>query len=102
MRGRILFVAGLAVGYVVGARAGRPAYEAVVERVHGIAGSDTVQHAGAKAKQVLEETAPGVAGAAEQVAATATAAASAAAEAGAPVDADAQQPGAPAASGSAD
>ena len=88
MRGRILFVAGIAAGYVVGARAGRSAYDSVVERVKGIAGSPTVQKAGEKAKQTLEEKAPKVADAAEKAAATAASAASAAKEAGEASDED--------------
>lgn len=82
MRGRILFVAGIAAGYIVGARAGRSAYDSVVERVKGIAGNPTVVKAGEKAKQTLEEKAPQVADAAGKAAATAASAASAAKEAG--------------------
>jgi hypothetical protein len=88
MRGKILFIAGLAAGYVVGARAGRPAYEAVVERAKSFTSSDRVQQVGEKAKQVLEEKAPAVADAASKVAETTTAAASAAADAGASADAE--------------
>jgi hypothetical protein len=90
---RILFVIGLAVGYVVGARAGRPAYDAVVERVKGAAGSDQAHQVAEKAKQVLEEKAPKVADVAEKAAATATGTASAAKDAGAAADSEtASQP----------
>lgn len=78
MRGRILFVAGIAAGYVVGARAGRSAYDSVVERVKGIAGNPTVVKAGEKARQTLEEKAPQVADAAGKAASTVASAASAA------------------------
>jgi hypothetical protein len=86
MRGKILFVAGLAAGYVVGARAGRPAYEAVVERVQGIAGSDRAKRVGAKAKQTLEEKAPKVADVAEKAASSVSDVAAAAKDAGAAAD----------------
>lgn len=82
MRGRLLFVAGIVAGYIVGARAGRPAYDAIVARVSGTARNPKVQEAGAKAKAAFEERAPAVAERVEQVAATASAAASAAKDAG--------------------
>jgi hypothetical protein len=81
MRGRLLFVAGLAAGYVVGARAGRPAYDAIAERLHGVADSPTVHDATQRAKGVLEDKAPKVAAVAEQVAATTAGAAEAASKA---------------------
>ena len=84
MRGKLLFVAGLAAGYVIGARAGRPAYDAIAERVQGAAASPEVQEVGRKAKETLEEKAPRVAAVAEQVAGTAAGAAEAAAKASTP------------------
>ena len=74
--------AGLAAGYVIGARAGRPAYDAVVERVHGMRESSAVQQVGAKAKETLEERAPQVADVVEKAAGVAAGAASAAKDAG--------------------
>lgn len=81
MQGKLLFVAGVAAGYVVGARAGRPAYDRLTARLRHTAESPAVQQAGAKAKAVLEEKAPGVAGVAGQVAETAVSAARSAADA---------------------
>jgi hypothetical protein len=78
MRGKLLFAAGLAVGYVVGARAGRPAYDALVERVRGGVENPKVQEVAAKAKETLEQKAPQVAAVAEQAAATASGVADAA------------------------
>lgn len=95
MRGRILFVAGIAAGYIVGARAGRSAYDSVVERVKGVAGNPTVVKAGEKAKQTLEEKAPKVADAASKAASTAASAASAAKEAGASSEKDSATDDAP-------
>lgn len=89
MRRRILFVVGIAVGYIVGARAGRPAYDAVVERVKGVSGNPKVQQVAEKAKDTLEEKAPQVAAVAKQAAETTAAAASAAKEAGESADAEA-------------
>lgn len=81
MRGKLLFVAGLAAGYVIGARAGRPAYDAVVERVQGFRANPTVQKVGTTAKEKLEEKAPKVADTLEKAAKTTTEAAQAAAAA---------------------
>ena len=43
MRYRVMFVAGFAVGFVVGARAGRERYEQMVKYGRQVAGSPTVQ-----------------------------------------------------------
>jgi hypothetical protein len=83
MRGKLLFAAGIATGYVVGARAGRSAYDSVVERVKGVAGNPKVKQVGEKAKTTLEEKAPKLADVAEKAASTAAGAAAAASEAGA-------------------
>jgi hypothetical protein len=40
----IIFAAGVAVGYVIGSRAGRGAYEDLRRKWHGFTESDTVQH----------------------------------------------------------
>lgn len=82
MRGKLLFVAGIATGYIIGARAGRPAYDAVVERFQGLSGNPTVKKVGEKAKATLEDKAPKVADVVEKAADTAASAASAASEAG--------------------
>ena len=79
---RLVFVVGIAVGYVVGARAGRPAYDAVVERFRGIAQNPTVVKAGGTAKKTLEEKAPKVAQVVEEAASTVSGAAAAASDAG--------------------
>jgi hypothetical protein len=78
MRGKLLFVAGLAAGYVVGARAGRPAYDAIAERIRGAAQNPTVRQVGRKAKEAVEEQAPQVAAVAGTVAGVASGAADAA------------------------
>ncbi|GAA2753740.1 hypothetical protein [Amnibacterium kyonggiense] len=87
MRGTILFVVGLAAGYVVGARAGRPAYEALTERLGTARDNPTVQRVGETAKATLEEKAPQVADVAEKAASTVQGAAAAAADAAKPADA---------------
>lgn len=78
MRGKLLFAAGLAAGYVVGARAGRPAYESIVDRAKDLGASPAVRQAGAKAKDTLEDRAPKAAHVAEQAATTVTETAAAA------------------------
>lgn len=82
MRNRLLFVGGLAVGYVLGARAGRTAYDAIVDRVQRTKDDPRVQDAAAKAKAAVEERAPEVVAKVEQAASTVSAAAGAAKEAG--------------------
>lgn len=74
MRGKLLFAAGLAAGYVIGARAGRPAYDAIRDRAAALRDDPTVRSAGAKAERKFEEAAPKVAAAAEGVARTGRAA----------------------------
>lgn len=78
MRGKLLFAAGLVAGYVVGARAGRPAYDAIADRVRGGVEDTRVREVAAKAKRTLEEKAPQVAAVAEQAASTASGVADAA------------------------
>ncbi len=43
MRYRVMFIAGFAVGFVLGARAGRERYEQMVKYGHQVAGSPQVQ-----------------------------------------------------------
>ncbi|MGH3738087.1 MAG: hypothetical protein ACRDT6_21125 [Micromonosporaceae bacterium] len=45
MRGRIMFVAGLAIGYVLGSRAGRERYEQLAQVARKVRSSPTVQEA---------------------------------------------------------
>lgn len=80
MRGKLMLVAGFAVGYVIGARAGRPAYDAVVQRARGVVQDERVQRATARAKGAVQDAAPTLAGAAEQTASVVAQAASSAAE----------------------
>ena len=48
---KIVFIAGLAVGYVLGARAGRQAYERIASAASGIWNSKPVQTQVAKAEE---------------------------------------------------
>jgi len=45
MRGKLLFLGGLAVGFVVGSRAGREKYEELVQTARKVRESPTVQEA---------------------------------------------------------
>ena len=58
MRARITFLAGFAVGFVAGARAGRERYEQMVKLARKTAENPTVQHvtraAGAKATELTK------------------------------------------------
>jgi len=102
MKGKLLFVAGIATGYVIGSRAGRSAYTQLMERVKAIRESDPVQHAVGSVQQAVQQKAPGVTAAVSAVAGTASSVADAAASAPAPeeqevstassTDADAEQP----------
>lgn len=78
MRVRLLFIAGIALGYVIGARAGRPAYDALVDRLGAASSDPRVQQAGEKAKAVLEDKVPKAADALGKAASTAAGAADAA------------------------
>jgi hypothetical protein len=92
MRGKLLFAAGIAAGYVIGARAGRPAYDAVLQRISGFTAKPPVVRGAEQAKQTLEDTAPAVADVVEQAASIAAGAAAAAREAGARASEDAPEP----------
>ncbi len=50
MRGKLMFVAGAAVGFVVGTRAGRERYEEMANAARKILASPTVQEAGGAAR----------------------------------------------------
>ena len=81
MKNKALFVAGVATGYVVGARAGRSAYAALAEKVRAARSSDAVQSAVGRVKAVAEERIPGVTSAVSTVTETTASVAEAAASA---------------------
>lgn len=58
MKGKILFVAGLAAGYVVGARAGRQSYEKIKRRADRVWHDPAVQRQVDKAEQFVADKAP--------------------------------------------
>lgn len=58
MRAKLMFVAGAAVGYVVGSRQGRQAYETVKRRARELWGNPTVQKTVSEAQDVMKEAAP--------------------------------------------
>ncbi|MGH3646455.1 MAG: hypothetical protein ACRDTM_04670 [Micromonosporaceae bacterium] len=45
MRGKVMFVAGLAIGYVLGSKAGRERYEQIVRAARKVRSNPTVQEA---------------------------------------------------------
>lgn len=45
MKGKISFLAGMALGYVLGSRAGRGSYEKITASLKGLAAKDSVQNA---------------------------------------------------------
>lgn len=57
MKGKILFVAGLATGYVLGSKAGRQAYERIKSQASGIWESPAVQKTVSQAGTLAKETA---------------------------------------------
>ena len=61
MRGKILLVVGLGVGYVLGARAGRGRYDEIVAKVQGIWNDPRVQKQVNNAGDFVKDKAPGVA-----------------------------------------
>jgi hypothetical protein len=62
MRGKILFLVGLSVGYVLGTKAGRERYEQIRRRAKGVWQSDPVQRQVDRAGEFVRERAPDVAG----------------------------------------
>jgi hypothetical protein len=58
MRGKILFVAGLATGYILGARAGRQSYEKIKSRADQVWHDPNVQRGVTKAEDFVAEKAP--------------------------------------------
>lgn len=72
MKGRLLFVAGIAAGYVLGTRAGRQAYDSLKVRVRTARTNPQVQNVVAKAKDLAEQKAPKLAGVVAGAAGTAS------------------------------
>lgn len=66
MRGKILFLVGLGVGYVLGAKAGRERYEQIRLRAKGVWESPPVQQQVDRAGDFVRERAPDVAGQVEK------------------------------------
>jgi hypothetical protein len=66
MRGKILFLVGLGVGYVLGTRAGRERYEQIRSRAKDVWDSEPVQRQVHRASDFVREKAPEVAGQVEQ------------------------------------
>jgi hypothetical protein len=60
MRGKILFAAGLAVGYVLGTRAGRERYEQLKNAAKGFWNDPRVQHRVDQVEDFVKEKAPEV------------------------------------------
>lgn len=61
MRGRVLFIAGLAIGYVLGAKAGRQRYEQIATAADKLWNSPAVQKPKAELSHFVETNAPKVA-----------------------------------------
>jgi hypothetical protein len=57
MRGKLLFVAGLAVGYVLGTRAGRQRYEQIKLAAKNVWESEPVQWAAGQAQDAVADVA---------------------------------------------
>jgi hypothetical protein len=66
MRGKILFLVGLAVGYVLGTKAGRERYEQIRSRAKGVWESEPVQRQVDRAGDFVRDRAPEVAGQVEK------------------------------------
>lgn len=58
MKGKIVFAAGAATGYVLGSRAGRSAYERIKVRASKLWNSDQVQSGLGSAKSTIADKAP--------------------------------------------
>lgn len=68
MRGKILFVAGIGVGYVLGAKAGRQRYEQIASATEKLWNSKTVAKPRAEVQQFIETQTPKVVDAATDAA----------------------------------
>jgi len=75
MLGRLTFGVGVGVGYVLGARAGRERYEAIMQQVRGVRQRPEVQDAVANVKHQASDAASTAAETAKEKAAAAAAAA---------------------------
>jgi len=58
MSGKLLFLAGLAVGFVVGARQGRGAYERLKARASDLWGDPKVQRGVSRAQETIRDRVP--------------------------------------------
>lgn len=58
MKNKLVLLTGVAVGYVLGTRAGREQYEKIREQAKALWGSPTVQEQVSTAKQTVREQAP--------------------------------------------
>jgi hypothetical protein len=58
MKRKLLFVAGLATGYVAGSRAGRSAYTTLAEKLRAARESEQLQSVVGKVKEVAQERVP--------------------------------------------
>jgi oxygen-dependent protoporphyrinogen oxidase len=58
MRGKLVFVTGAAIGYVLGARAGRRSYEKIAARASAIWNDEKVQKTVSDAQSFVKEKAP--------------------------------------------
>lgn len=61
MRGKLIFIVGLGIGYVLGARAGRQRYEQIASAAEKLWNSPAVQKPRAEISQFVETQAPKVA-----------------------------------------
>ena len=66
MRGKILFLVGLGVGYVLGTKAGRERYEQIRSRAKDVWESEPVKRQVDRAGEFVRERAPEVAGQVEK------------------------------------
>lgn len=71
VRGRLLLIAGLITGFVLGSRAGRRAYDQLRTRAQSVSRNPAVQSTVAKARDLARQRAPKLTGAASAVAETA-------------------------------
>jgi type IV secretory pathway TrbL component len=71
VRGRLLLIAGLITGFVLGSRAGRRAYEQLRSRVRDVGRTPAVQSTVSKAREFAQQRAPKLTGAVAGVTETA-------------------------------
>lgn len=73
---KLTLLTGVAIGYVLGTRAGRERYEQIVSGAKRFAGNPTVHSAASKAQETVASQAPTVAGAVKDKVSSAASAAS--------------------------